>query len=305
MNSNVTELSGVYPMRVVSRLTGLTADTIRVWERRYKAVQPERTDGNKRRYSGGQVRRLVLLRRATELGHSIGQVARLRDDDLRRIIGESTQDLPSGASLYDAIIDDYIRAVMSFDVHGAETILSRTAAIIPPMKFSLEVLVPLMGRIGEAWHEGDLRIHHEHIISGQLRNILGTLIRHVEPAVGAPRVIVATPPNHLHEFGAIIGAYMAASRGFEPIYLGANMPFEEMADAATQSHAAIVLMSVARDCNGPELKSLLAGIKEISRSHELWIGIPEGHALANAEPQARLLHRYNELDEALVAYKAS
>ena len=67
------ELSGLYPMRVVSRLSGLTADTIRVWERRYQAVSPERTGGNKRRYSGSQVRRLVLLRRATELGHSIGR----------------------------------------------------------------------------------------------------------------------------------------------------------------------------------------------------------------------------------------
>ena len=92
MSTIVTELGGLYPMRVVSRLTGLTADTIRVWERRYQAVKPERTRGNKRRYTGSQVRRLVLLRRATELGHSIGQVAPLPDEDLHRIIGETTPD---------------------------------------------------------------------------------------------------------------------------------------------------------------------------------------------------------------------
>ncbi len=303
--NNVTELSGLYPMRVVSRLTGLTADTIRVWERRYEAVQPDRTGGNKRRYSGGQVRRLVLLRRATELGHSIGQVARLRDDDLRRIIGESKAERPSQTSIYDALIEDYLEAVFKFDVQGGESILTRAAAIIPPMSLTLEVLVPLMRRVGEAWHEGRLKIHHEHIISGQLRSLLGTLMRHVEPISGAPRLIVTTPPGHLHEFGAIIGAFIAASRGFEPIYLGANMPFEDIADAATQSGSTLVLLSIARGCSARERETLLTGIEDLSRSHEVWIGIPEGHELAKSTATATLFHQYDELDQALIGYRSS
>ena len=305
MSIKVTELSGLYPMRVVSRLSGLTADTIRVWERRYQAVNPERTGGNKRRYSGSQVRRLVLLRRATELGHSIGQVARLQDDDLRRIIGETTQEVTGHKSIYDAVIEDYLGAVFRFDVQGAEAILTRTAAIVPPLKLTLEVLVLLMRRVGEAWHEGELKIPHEHIISGQLRSLLGTLMRHVEPVVGSPRILVTTPPNHLHEFGAIIGAFMAASRGFEPVYLGANTPFEDISDAATESGSALILLSIARECSPPERESLLAGLGSLSRNHEVWVGIPDGHKLMASNVPATVFHQYDELDRALLSYKSA
>ncbi|MFW2388762.1 MAG: MerR family transcriptional regulator [Polyangiales bacterium] len=299
MNNNVKDISGRYPMRVVSRLTGLSADTIRVWERRYGAVDPERTDGNKRRYTGGHVRRLVLLRRATELGHSIGQVVELPDQELRRLIGETSPDVSSKVSLYAAIVDDYLQAILQYDVRRAESILSRSAAILPPMVLTLDVIVPLMRRVGEAWREKKLRIPHEHIISGQLRSLLGTLLRHAEPVEGGPRVIVATPPDHLHEFGAIIGAFMAASHGFEPIYLGAHMPFSEIADAADQSGASLILLSIARDCDPAEALNLVAGFGGLSKSHDVWLGLPEGHELARMKLPLRTMYRYDDLDVAL------
>ena len=301
MTSNVKEMSGLYPMRVVSRLTGLSADTIRVWERRYGAVDPDRTDGNKRRYSGGHVRRLVLLRRATEVGHSIGQIVQLPDSELRRLIGESIPDVGSKVSLYAAIVEDYLNAVFEYDVRRAESILTRTATILPPMTLTLEVIVPLMRRVGEAWIADQIRIAHEHIISGQLRSLLGSLLRHEQPATGAPRIIVATPPRHLHEFGAIIGAFMAAGRGFEPIYLGTHMPLEEIADAAEQSGAALVLLSIARDCEPGEAQELVAGISSLANQHEVWLGIPENHELSRLPLPARLMHRYEDLDKALTS----
>lgn len=292
---------GLYPMRVVSRLTGLTADTIRVWERRYSAVAPDRTEGNKRRYNGSQVRRLVMLRRATELGHSIGQVARLRDEDLRRIIGETSPDIGSQVSLYAALVEDYLDAISSYEVQRAESILTRTAAILPAMTLTLEVIVPLMRRVGEAWLADQIRVSHEHIISGQLRSLLGTLMRHTEPAPGAPRIIVATPPRHLHEFGAIIGAFMAASRGYEPIYLGTHMPFDEISDAAEQARASKILLSIARDCEPGEQTRIIAGIEKLARTHEVWLGLPEGHELASFRLPAKVLTRYEELDALLAA----
>ncbi|MFZ1862576.1 MAG: MerR family transcriptional regulator [Polyangiales bacterium] len=299
MSNNVKEMSGLYPMRVVARLTGLTADTIRVWERRYAAVEPDRTEGNKRRYSGAQVKRLVLLRRATELGHSIGQVARLRDDELRRLIGETGSDIGSKVSLYAAVVEDYLEAVFEYDVQRAESILTRTAAILPAMTLTLEVIVPLMRRVGDAWSSDQFRISHEHIISGQLRSLLGALMRHTDPVSGAPRVIVATPPNHLHEFGAIIGAFMAASRGFEPIYLGTHMPFDDIAEAADQSGAELIILSIARDCEPGEREALGAGIERLAEDHEVWLGLPEGHVLSTQRLPARIMHHYEELDAAL------
>ncbi len=293
-------------MKVVSRLTGLTPDTIRVWERRYEAVKPERTGGNKRRYSETEVRRLVLLRRATELGHSIGQVARLRDEDLQRILGETGSAEAIEDSVYGALIEDYIDAVRGFDVRGAESLLARTAAVTAPITLSLELVVPLMRRVGRAWQDGELKIYHEHIISGQLRNLLGTLMRYAGTAPGAERLIVGTPPGHLHEFGAIIGAFMAASRGLEPIYLGADIPFEDLSDAAKESGSDVILLSVARDCRPGEQAALAQGLRGLASQHEVWLGIPKSHALASQDTASvRLFHGYEDLDRALLRYRAS
>jgi methanogenic corrinoid protein MtbC1 len=263
-------------------------------------VKPQRTGGNKRRYSDAQVRRLVLLRRATELGHSIGQVAGLGDDELRRIVGEIAPEASNQSSLFDALVEDYLEAVLAYDVQTAESILTRTSAIIPPMQLTFDVILPLMRRIGQLWSRQELKIAHEHIVSGQLRSLLGTLMRHAEPLAGAPRVIVATPPKHLHEFGAIIGAFIAASRGLEPIYLGTNLPLDEVEDAAMQAGAELVLLSIARDLEPTERETLSEGLRRLSRRHEIWLGLPEDHELADADLPVRLLHRYEDLDQALV-----
>jgi methanogenic corrinoid protein MtbC1 len=167
------------------------------------------------------------------------------------------------------------------------------------MTLTLEVIVPLMRRVGEAWSSKQLRISHEHIISGQLRSLLGALMRHVDPVRGASRIIVATPPGHLHEFGAIIGAFMAASRGYEPIYLGTHMPFDEIADAAEQSGAKLILLSIARDCDLGERQRLIEGMEGLSARFEVWLGLPHEHELAAYRLPARILHRYEDLDVAL------
>ena len=98
---------------------------------------------------------------------------------------------------------------------------------------------------------------------------------------------------------------MAASRGFEPVYLGANVPFENISEAATESGSALILLSIARDCDPNERADLLAGLDLLSRSHEVWLGIPEDQQLLGSSVLATAFHQYDELDRALVNYKSA
>ena len=82
------EPQALYPMRVVTRLTGLHPDTIRAWERRYDAVIPQRTNGNTRMFSAGDVRRLSILRELVDHGHAIGHIASLSDEALAVLVEE-------------------------------------------------------------------------------------------------------------------------------------------------------------------------------------------------------------------------
>lgn len=301
MNTALEELEGVYPMRVVTRLTGLSADTIRVWERRYRAVNPERTDGGKRRYSSPQVRRLSLLRRATELGHTISEVANLNEDDLERIIASTRAPGPKPEhGDFDQLIDDYLEVIAQFDVRRADEILTRTAAIMPPLAFSLQFILPLIRRVGDLWCTGDLAVAQEHIVSSQLRSLLGTLMRHVTPPIGASRIVVAAPEGHRHEFGAFVGAFIAASRGLEPIYLGADLPAEQIALATKRSGSDIVLLSVVRDCSERELADLRRDLTRLAAVSEVWLGVPEDHAVNALELPLRCFHRYEDVDAAIM-----
>jgi hypothetical protein len=98
---------------------------------------------------------------------------------------------------------------------------------------------------------------------------------------------------------------MAASRGFEPIYLGANMPFENISDAATESGSVLILLSIARGCDPHEQESLLTGLESLSGKHEVWVGIPEGHLFTGPSVLATVFHQYDELDRALVNCKSA
>ncbi|MDH3428172.1 MAG: MerR family transcriptional regulator, partial [Gemmatimonadota bacterium] len=75
-----------HPIQVVSHRTGLSADVLRAWERRYGAVRPDRSASRRRLYSDRDIERLILLRRATKAGRTIGQIATLPDDRLRQLV---------------------------------------------------------------------------------------------------------------------------------------------------------------------------------------------------------------------------
>lgn len=287
---------GAYPMRAVTRMTGLTADTVRAWERRYRAVKPERTDGNARRYSASEVQRLVLLREATSRGHSISEIAVLSAADLLQMLQGEAGAETGNRRVYQQVIDSYLEAVHRYEARKAIDILARTTALLPPVDSVFRVIVPLLHQVGEQWCSDRLSIAHEHLISNQLKGLLSTMLRHTSAPLGAPRIVVATPPGHFHEFGCLVGAFVAASRGIEAIYLGVDVPFADLGGVMRETKAALLMLSVLRDVPPSEWEATVSGLQSLSTQYTTWIGAPEGHRLVNEVPAARFLHRFEELD---------
>lgn len=298
---------GLYPMRVVTRLTGLNADTIRVWERRYGAVEPPRTEGRARRFTATDVRRLLLLREATARGHAIRDVALRSEEELRALLAdtgalEQTRDTATpadGADAHARLRAEYLATIARFDVRRAGDLLARAAMLLEPTDFVLNVVAPILVEVGEAWHDAELSIAHEHVISAQVKSMLFALMRFAAAQPGARKVLVTTPEGHLHEFGALIGAFIAAARGYEPVYLGPNLPERDTVVALDLSRADLLLLSVVRDLDGPALAPLAASVARLSQRVEVWIGLPVGHPAAAALPDARVFHSYHDLDAAL------
>lgn len=300
--ANDVEDDGIYPMRVVTRLTGLSADTVRVWERRYQAVQPSRTDGNARRYSDADVRRLILLKAATDRGHAIGELSQLADEQLVAMAkGEPMR--PTGATNvgrgYLPLIEEYLEAIARFEIRRASDLLARLAAISPPRELVYEFVLPTLRITGDRWEEGRCSVVEEHLVSGQFKALLGTFVRLFPVVPNAPRILVATPQGHLHEFGALVSAMLAATRGIEPVYLGPDVPNEEVELAVRRSKASVYVLSVVRDMSDEEVEALRTTFAPLASSAALWIGCSKDHALVRAGFADAYFHDFDAFDAAL------
>ena len=238
-----------HPIRVVSERTGLSADVLRAWQKRYGVVKPGRSERGQRLYSDAEVDRLKLLSTALRAGRSIGSIAHLDADSLAAMIAEDEKaraDIglrPRMSSSNADLVASGLEAVAALEAEQLDAVLRRGLVMMSVPRFLDEVATPLFHEIGEKWAAGDLTPAHEHMASAVMRRVLEWVIAACEPRPGAPRIVVTTPPGDMHEIGALIAATTAASEGWNVTYLGANLPPLDTANAVRQSKAEYVGMS--------------------------------------------------------------
>ncbi len=253
-----------HPIQVVSRRTGLSADVLRVWEKRYAVVDPGRSDGGRRLYSDADVERLRLLHRASEAGRRIGRVAELSTDDLRAMVREDERQearvrgsQPAVTGSPDQHLAAAWQAVEGFDPKGLESSLMRaTIALSAPVLID-DVAAPLLKRIGESWAHGELRPGNEHLASAVMRQVLSSLVASCSPDMDAPRIVVATPSGQIHEFGALFAAAVAASEGWRVIYLGTDLPGDDIAQVAEETGADAIALSLVYPPGDPRTSAAI------------------------------------------------
>ncbi len=241
-----------YPIKVVVHRTGLTPHVIRIWEKRYQVISPTRTPTRRRLYSDADIERLKLLRKLTLAGHSISRIANLPMTTLVEMTGAdaisemallsrpvSHQNGLTQASHLDACL----AAVHQVNAEALEDALYRAAVSFSQSVLLDSIIAPFMQQIGELWHTGILRIGHEHLASEVVRHVLWNMRGSFAVSASAPILVVTTPTGQLHEIGALITAAAARLEGWKVIYLGPNLPAEEIA-AVIQPEVKAVALSI-------------------------------------------------------------
>lgn len=258
-------MPSIHNIKAVAVKTGLSQHVIRVWEKRYSAVSPIRTDTNRRLYREEEVERLCLLQRLTRKGFSIGQIAQLPTPDLKHLVetnGEFSQRphlataiMPAGQDeqAIEKLLAHGLKAVYSMDGHSLESVLDQASVEFGRVRMLQDFAAPLIEMMGEGWEKGELTIAHEHFASATLRNWLGRAGRPYAPEEAAPILVVATPPGQLHELGAILASACARFRGWKVIYLGCCLPAEEIARTVRDQKARAVALSLVYPQDDPDL----------------------------------------------------
>ena len=174
---------------------------------------------------------------------------------------------------------------MELELDRASVVFSRTHLIE-------RLLVPLMRRIGDLWHQGTLRPIHEHMASSVVRSFLGGMQGACHPEISAPHVVVTTPARQRHELGALLAAATAAGEGWQVTYLGPDLPPEEIAAAALQKGARAVALSITYPPDDPMLIDDLRRLRRLLGSRTaLLVGGRACPALHRDPPGDRLRAR--------------
>ncbi len=258
-----------HPILAVVRRTGLTAHVIRIWEKRYGAVEPERTSTNRRLYSDEQIERLILLRELTQMGQSIGYVAKLPTEKLKQLAvaspatADGTAPALTPADQVSSFLDDSLTAVRALDARALELALSRSETALGAVGMLRRVAAPLAKTIGDSWREGSITAAHEHFASAVLRTYLSQAAKQYAAGVSEPVLVVTTPAGQLHELGALLAAAMAANLGWHVTYLGASLPAPEIAGAARQNRAKAVALSLVYPTDDPRMDGELTRLRDL------------------------------------------
>lgn len=239
-----------HPIAVVAERTGLSQDLLRVWERRYGVVNPARGPGGQRLYSDGDIARLSLLHSATRAGRSISHVARLSTPELAALVDEDMAarqrrpTAPVAVSRGQDVVADAMELARSLDSATLDDRLRRSVATLGISTFIESVAAPLLRRVGDEWHAGRFSLAQEHLVSSVLHDIVSESMRSFTNQSGAPRILVATPAGERHAIGAVLVGAAAAVEGWHVVYLGADLPANEIAGAAVSAHVRLVAVSI-------------------------------------------------------------
>jgi methanogenic corrinoid protein MtbC1 len=261
----------------------LSADVIRAWERRYSAVEPQRSAGRQRLYSERDVVRLSLLAQATAQGHSIGEVARLDLSALEALLhADEARRAGDPEDVVGAAVADALGATAALDGPALETVLKRAALRAGVDRFVDELVTRFLTEVGNRWHAGSLSPAHEHVASDTMRRVLAWVWEAYDLPPDAPRMVVATPSGEMHELGAMAAAAAALSEGWRVVYLGPNLPARDIANAAAQVGARVIALSVVYT-DGAAIWSEVA---EVARSMPDGANVVIGGAAAAAAENA-------------------
>lgn len=252
-------------IRAVAKRLGISQHLIRVWEKRYRAVTPNRTDTNRRLYSETEIEHLRLLHMAVQAGHRIGDIASMTNSELERLFGSKTATLPAVASENTSayFVERALKAIKKLDAEELDAVLTLAEVQLGQAVVLDKVILPLMDQVGSLWKEGNLRIAHEHMATAMVSQHVGAmLLSHRYPA-NAPAIVISTPAGQLHELGAMIAAVQAALEGWRPIYLGPSLPAEEIAGSAQQTGATAIALSVVFPADDPRLPGEMARLRRL------------------------------------------
>lgn len=256
----------------VERDTGLSKDTLRVWERRYGFPSPSRDSNGERGYPADQLEKLRVIRRLMDSGLRAGTVVAAPLHELKARI----RVLPEYASRPEqesTAANEALRLLKTHQVVDLRQFFSHMLMRIGLQRFVLELVLPLNELVGNAWIEGGIQIFEEHLYTEQIQHLLRQAISSLSQGGQGPRILLTTLPGEQHKLGLLMAEACLSVEGAHCISLGVETPAWDIVQAARAHRADIVGLSCSQAMPLNVARAGLADLrKRLDRKTGLWAG---------------------------------
>lgn len=216
----------MYSIKDLERLTGIKAHTIRIWEKRYSIIEPDRTDTNIRTYCDEDVKKLLNVAVLNKHGLRISKLAELSDQELReKVVG-----LNVGLNTSSVQVEHLIISMIDLDEIKFESVLNRSIIKNGFEDTVKSLLFPFFDRVGVLWQTGSINPAQEHFVSNLVRQKLFVATDRIVPESNsnAPAFVFFLHEEELHEIGLLFYHYIAKKWGMKTVYLGQIVPFDDL-----------------------------------------------------------------------------
>jgi MerR family transcriptional regulator, light-induced transcriptional regulator len=249
--------------------TGFSGDLLRKWRMRYGFPHP--ANSVERAYSKDQLSQLRLIRRLLDEGYRPSQIVGKTRVELELLAGKS---LCSEAQfLAQPFVREIIDCLKCYDLNGLRQKLDDARQGISLGEYTRNVVAPLTTALGIAWANKEIRVHHEHLCTGILVNMLSAELNTLHPKPGTPRIVFCTPVNEPHMLGLLMAQCVLAELGAECISLGPQIPINELAQTAQACEADIVAVSFSFAYPKRQVRPWLSKLKSLlPEKTVIWAG---------------------------------
>ncbi len=259
-----------YNLKAVLKETGIAADTLRAWERRYGLPMPERTPGGHRLYSQRDIYLVKWLIARQAEGLSISRAAQQWKDVTADGIdpleepdnAADSQGVPAASASLNALREQWLAHCLNFNEAGAEQVLNQAFAIHSVETVASDLIQRGLREIGEMWQRGEASVQQEHFISALAMRRFDSLISATPPPIHDEVIVLACPPGELHTLPLLYLNLMLRRRSWNAVFLGGDVPEEHLEETSRSVNAALVVMSAQRLASAAALKNVAGSLAE-------------------------------------------
>jgi len=258
-----------YSIKDLERLSGIKAHTIRIWEKRYGLLNPERTDTNIRHYSDADLKRILNVSILNRHGIKISHIASMNEKEM----AEKIVIISSDTSDYESLIESLVISMVDMNQEKFEKLLSRSIMQLGFEDSILKIVYPFLEKIGILWQTGAINPAQEHFITHLVRQKIIVGIDSLIPAnhPSPKNFLLFLPEGELHELGLLFYSYLLQKRGHTVTYLGQWVPLSDMASASTVLNVDYLLTSIVAAHSGTDLMDYLIKLSATFHNKTIYI----------------------------------